>query len=89
MMAPLAAILTLARATLLYLAAPHQKLARHSGGKPAAITGAVLLAAALVALLHLLGPATAVFAWATGTMLVWSIVPLAAAWWRGAPEDQR
>jgi hypothetical protein len=37
---------------------------------------------ALALLLAVQGPATAVFTWMTAAMLVWSIVPVTARWWR-------
>lgn len=80
--------LTVAGALLLYLAAPHQKIATRAWGSRAMLAGGVALPAGLVLLLTVMGPASAVFAWMTGAMFVWSVVPLAAAWWRGAPEGK-
>ncbi|WP_332786795.1 hypothetical protein [Sphingomonas sp. PB1R3] len=53
------------------------------------MAGALLLLIALVLLLTIEGPATAVFTWATGTMLVWSIVPAIVRWWRFRREAVR
>ncbi|SEJ86056.1 hypothetical protein SAMN05428950_1048 [Sphingomonas sp. OV641] len=80
----IAAIAIIAGATALYVAAPHQALlAGHVVRRRVwAWGGAALLALALVLLLCVQGPATAVFTWATGAMLVWSVVPVAARWWR-------
>lgn len=41
-----------------------------------------MLAVALVLMVGWFGPATAVFAWMTFAMLIWSIAPLVAAWLR-------
>jgi hypothetical protein len=79
----LAALATLAGALALYAGAPHQALFAGTVNRTAwRWAGAALLALALALLLSLQGPATAVFTWATGAMLVWSIVPVVARWWR-------
>lgn len=84
MLAWLAALATLAGALALYVAAPNQALLPGFVIRRRwwARGGAALLVAALLLLLGVMGPATAVFAWMTGAMLVWSIVPVAARWWR-------
>jgi len=89
MTALLSALLMLGGAVLLYLASPNQRLAARPFPRAAGWAGAVALIAALVPLLGSFGPATAVFVWMTGAMLVWSVLPLAAAWWRGVPENRK
>jgi hypothetical protein len=75
---------TVAGALALYVAAPNQALLAgqvlHRRGWR--VAGVLLLAVALAMLLTALGSATAVFTWATGAMLVWSVVPIVARWWR-------
>ena len=61
-------------AVLLYLAAPHQKW----GALPCR-----------PGLLGWAGPATAIFILLTILMTIWSVVPVAIAWRRGAPEGKR
>lgn len=81
---PAGLVLTLLGAALLYRAAPNQAL---RPGQPAGRWigrggwGATLLG--LLALLTWSGPATSVFIWLTALMLVWSLLPLAAAWRAG------
>ncbi|GAM06568.1 hypothetical protein [Novosphingobium sp. MBES04] len=81
---PTGLVLTLLGAALLYRAAPNQAL---RPGKPAARGifwagwGATLLG--LLDLLTWSGPTTSVFIWLTALMLVWSLLPLAAAWRAG------
>jgi len=53
------------------------------------MAGALLLLIALVLLLTMQGPATAVFTWVTGAMLVWGIVPAVVRWWRFRQEAAR
>ncbi len=79
-----AALALLAGALCLYLAAPHQALLMGvvRVRRWLRATGGVLLTVALLLLLTMQGPATAVFTWATGAMLVWSVVPVAIRWWR-------
>lgn len=79
-----AALALLGGALCLYLAAPHQALLTGVVRAPRWLRagGGTLLAAALVLLLTVQGPATAVFTWATGAMLVWSVVPVVIRWWR-------
>lgn len=83
----LATLATLGGAMCLYIALPHQVIvAKHAPKRLWAWAGAALLAAALALLLTVQGPATAVFTWSTGAMLVWSIVPVVARWWRFREE---
>ena len=90
MLAIPAALATLGGATALYVSAPHQVLLGGAVNRRLwRIAGGVLLAAALAMLLAMLGPATAVFTWMTGAMLVWSIVPVVASWWRFRGEASR
>jgi hypothetical protein len=87
----MAALVLLGGALCAYLAAPHQallpgvvrprRLLRTGGG--------ALLVLALILLLTIQGPATAIFTWATGAMLVWSIAPVAIRWWRFRRESTR
>ena len=70
-------------ALCLYASTRHQALIRSGvAARPCRIVGTLLLSIALALLLTVQGPATAVFTWATGTMLVWSMVPVAIGWWR-------
>ena len=85
----LATTLIFAGATLLYLAAPTQKLAPRRLGRRYILAGWLVLVLAFSPLLAATGPATAVFTWITGAMLAWSLVPLAVAWWRGPPRDKQ
>lgn len=85
-----AAFATVGGALSLYVGTPHQALVRHHVDRsPYRMAGALLLLIALVLLLTIEGPATAVFTWATGTMLVWSIVPAIVRWWRFRREAVR
>jgi hypothetical protein len=88
-MTALGMILTLLGATALYAAGEHQQLQVRNTGRPGLIAGVLLLVGGLLTLLQGFGPATAVFVWATEGMLAWSIVPIAVAWWRGAPDHRR
>ena len=81
-LALLAAALLLGGAAALYLAVPNQALIADRAGRPAIWVGLVALVGALVLLLSLMGPATAVFTWLTGLMLLWSLPPLAIGWLR-------
>lgn len=77
-------------AVLLYLAAPHQKW----GALPfrpalAGWGGLVLLVAGTALILGWAGSGTSIFIMMTIAMTVWSVVPLAIAWWRGAPEGKK
>lgn len=77
-------------ALLLYLAAPHQKW----GALPCrprimGWAGIATFVAGTGLLLGWAGPATAIFIVLTLVMTIWSVVPLAIAWWRGAPEGKR
>lgn len=87
----LGACATIVGALACYLASPHQALLaghvkRTRWWKRA---GLALLGIALTLLLVVMGPATAIFAWTTGAMLVWSIVPVGARWWRFRKEPAR
>ena len=84
MAAGIGAFATLAGALCLYLAAPNQALlAGHVRRRRLwAWLGVASLIVALLLLRAAMGSATAVFTWATGAMLVWSVVPVAARWWR-------
>ncbi|RYE70320.1 MAG: hypothetical protein EOP17_01090 [Rhizobiaceae bacterium] len=88
-LALLAAALLVGGATVLYLAAPNQSLTRQKAGPPVAYAGVAALVGALVVLLSLMGPATAVFTWMTGIMLLWTVPPLAIGWLRHRREETR
>ena len=78
--------LTLASATLLYLASPNQPFrSRAVRPRTLALSGSIGLALGLVFILQWAGPATSVFIALTLAMLVWTILPLVAAVWRKAP----
>ncbi len=75
-------------ALLLYLAAPHQRW----GALPyppsvAGWSGLILLLVGTRLLLGWAGAATAIFIVMALLMTIWSVVPLAIAWWRSAGED--
>ncbi len=80
---------TLLGAMLVYLASPNQPLMGNAKRrKLAGWIGALLLIAGLVLLLASMRPANAVFTAVTLAMLVWSVAPLAAAWWC-RPREER
>ena len=89
MMGWIAGLLVCAGTILVYMAAPTQKLAAKPLPRPCLVGGWLALLLALAPLLAIMGPATAVFTWMTGAMLVWSFAPLAVAWWRGPPKGKR
>lgn len=77
-------------AALLYLGSPNQLL--YLGALPRrsiAIAGPGLAVLGLVLLLQWAGPATSVFIAFTIIMLVWLIVPLVAAWFRGDRKAEK
>lgn len=83
------AVLTVA-ALALYLASPHQKLVQSPLPRCAlAWTGVALLVVALAVLASIAGSATAVYIHLTILMLLWSVPPLALAWWRAQGEEER
>lgn len=83
LLAAFAVVLVFAGAAVAYLTAPHQALLKRRMTAPfSKIAGALALFGALAVLLSLMGPATAVFTWATGLMLLWSIGPVAIGWMR-------
>ncbi len=78
-----AALAIIGGALCLYVSARHQVLViGRANARPWRLIGAASLALGLVLLLTVQGPATAVFTWATGAMLMWSVVPVIARWWR-------
>lgn len=78
-----AIVLALAGAFLAYAGGANQRLTVTGGARPAlAWAGIAALAASLVLMLCRYGPATAVFVWMTAASLMWSLLPLAVAWWR-------
>lgn len=73
-------LLSLAGCVCIYLAAKHQRLvSRRWPAKPARGAGALLLAAALLALLRTLQPAAAVFVLGTWAMLLFTLLPCLGA----------
>lgn len=73
---------TLLGAVLVYLASPNQPLLGNARWRMlSGWLGTVLLIAGLALLLAGMRPAIAVFTAVTLAMLVWSVAPLAAAWW--------
>lgn len=83
-------LLSLVGAALLYLASPHQQIVRQPvAGRAFASAGSCALLVALVLLLGVFGRATAIFIWFTLAMLVWSCLPVAAAWVRHRREAAR
>jgi hypothetical protein len=79
----LAIALALGGAFACYAGGHHQRLTNSGSGRPSwRVGGAAMLAVALVLMVGWFGPATAVFAWMTFAMLIWSIAPLVAAWLR-------
>ena len=77
-------------ALLLYLASPHQKIfARDLPRKSLVGAGIVLLGVSLVLLMRRFGNATAVFNLLTLLMLLWTLLPLAVAYWRNSKESRR
>lgn len=78
-----AALALLTGATCLYLAAPHQVLTRRPVNRRAlGIGGGIALVASIALLLAVMGPATAVFTWTVGLMMLWSIAPVVIRWLR-------
>lgn len=81
---PAGLVLTLLGTALLYRAAPNQLLRPGlAAGRWIARGGWGATLLGLSALLTWAGPATSVFIWLTALMLVWSLLPLAAAWRAG------
>ncbi|MCB2060034.1 MAG: hypothetical protein R3E09_06120 [Novosphingobium sp.] len=78
-------------ATLLYLASSNQQLTKSPPPRrwPLAWAGVLALAFGLALILQWAGPVASVFIAMTLAMLVWTVVPLAAAWWRAAPEGRQ
>lgn len=72
----------IAAALMLYATSPNQKLLRSTARHPVVWCGAGLLTAGLLLVGQWAGTATAMFITMILAMLIWSIVPLATAWWR-------
>lgn len=66
----------------LYLAAPHQQLLSVAAPRILGLSGGLAIIAALIILLTIMGPATAVFTTFIALMLLWSIPPVMIAWVR-------
>lgn len=76
-------------AALIYLATPHQKLARRVMAKPLLLTaGSMLVAIAAYLLMTIMGAATAIFTVIIVIMLLWSLPPLLIAWLRHRMDAQ-
>lgn len=77
-------------ALLFYLASPHQLWGTLSV-RPRILgwIAAALLIAGIALLLQWSGRATTIFIAMTLAMTVWSVIPLALAWWRGVPEGKK
>ncbi|MFV0643596.1 MAG: hypothetical protein ACK5NN_03720 [Sphingomonadaceae bacterium] len=81
MLTALAIISLFVGALVVYLSAPKQGILPNPLPKSSAtIAGVILLISSLAILLTLLGVATALFAWLTGLMLVWTVAPLGLVW---------
>ncbi|MFT4027269.1 MAG: hypothetical protein QM676_10770 [Novosphingobium sp.] len=77
----LAAISLTVGATCLYLRSPNQPLTKGDvPRRPMLILGAGGLAVSLALLLRVMGPATAVFTWSVGLMLLWTVPPIVVRW---------
>lgn len=78
-------LLVLISSLMLYIASPNQRLTgRTPPRRMLARFGLAFFAIGLVLLLQWAGHATAVFIALTAAMLLWSVLPLAIAWRRGA-----
>lgn len=78
----LAIALLIFGASALYLAAPHQQLLRVAAPRSLALAGGLAIIVALIILLSIMGPATAVFTIFIALMFLWSIPPVVIAWIR-------
>jgi len=84
----LAALALVAGTTCLYTATPHQALLTGPARGPVQRwIGFVCLTSSLVLLLLVMGPATAVFTWTVGAMLMWSVPPIVVRWLRYRKEN--
>lgn len=88
MIAVAATFALLAGPVLLYLSARHQQWLPRPAPAAVRYAGWAATLLALGLLLLLMGPATAVFTWSTGLMLVWSLLPVVVAWRRARPQVQ-
>lgn len=78
-------LLVLLSSLTLYLASPNQRLTgRELPRRALGWSGLALFATGLALLLQWAGSATSVFIALTAAMLLWSVLPLAVAWRRGA-----
>ena len=84
-----ATVLLLIGCLAVYAATKHQALLAKPAPPPVGMVGGGLILSALAAFLCVAGPATAVFIWMTATMLVWSLVPIAAKWIRWKTGESR
>ena len=85
-----AAFLMVSGAGLLYLASPNQKLVgRTVPCRLFSIVGLMSLVTALPLLLKYSGSGTSVFILITGVMLLWTILPMAIAYFRHKQEAQK
>ncbi|GEM_PF-1734992 len=88
-LALLAVALLIAGALLLYASTRHQALLAKPASRRAGLMGGGLVLGALVTFEGVAGPATAVFIWLTGLMLLWSLIPILAKWIRWKVEARR
>lgn len=89
-LAGLAALALILGAGCFYVAAPHQTLITPpANSRTLRLVGLFGLAIALILLLLFMGPATAVFTWMVGMMLLWSIPPIVIRWLRFRRENAR
>ena len=90
MMAVIGGMVVLAAATLLYLASPNQQLMERTMPRKALTwAGSAGLVAGLIFILQWAGAIASAFIVMTLAMLVWTIVPVAAAWRRSARENDQ
>jgi len=83
-------VIVIGASLALYLASPHQLVVKRTRPTQVLAWGGLAgLVLGLVVLLQWAGPATAVFIAVTLAMLVWTVVPLAAAWLRRRKEEAR
>lgn len=83
-------ILAAAGASLVYAGSRNQVLIpAHSAHNGLRLAGFIALIISLVIMLQWFGPAAAAFIWLTVAMLIWSIVPFAAVWWRNKRDSSQ
>jgi glucose dehydrogenase len=66
-----------------YLASPNQRLTAHvRPRRTIGVSGLLMVIAGLILTMTQAGRATSVFIALTMAMLVWTVMPIATAWWR-------